>query len=102
MTIAHEEAVIDPAAELWDGAKVNGPVELRKALVRYSPAFVRSITEKMMTYALRRGVEYYDMPVVRSIVRDAAKNNNKFSSIVMGIVKSPPFLMRTKSVVNAN
>jgi len=93
--------IIDPAAELWDGTTVNGPVELRKALVRYSPAFVRSITEKMMTYALRRGVEYFDMPVVRSIVRDAGKNNNKFSSIVMGIVKSAPFQMRTKLVENA-
>jgi hypothetical protein len=93
--------IIDPAAELWDGTTVNGPVELRKALVRYSPAFIRSITEKMMTYALRRGVEYFDMPVVRSIVRDAGKNNNKFSSIVLGIVKSSPFQMRTKSVENS-
>jgi hypothetical protein len=92
--------VIDPVAELWDGTTVNGPVELRKALVRYSPAFVRSITEKMMTYAMRRGVEYFDMPVVRSIVRDAGKNNNRFSSIVMGIVRSAPFQMRTKSVEN--
>jgi mono/diheme cytochrome c family protein len=94
--------VIDPAAELWDGTKVKGPVELRTALLRYSPAFVRSITEKMMTYALGRGVEYFDMPVVRSIVQDASKNQNKFSSIVMGIVKSPPFQMRTKIAENAN
>jgi hypothetical protein len=75
---------------------------LRNALVRYSPAFVRSVTEKMMTYALRRGVEYYDMPLVRSIVRDAGKNSNRFSSIVMGIVKSPAFQMRMKTVENAN
>jgi hypothetical protein len=54
------------------------------------------ITEKMMTFALGRGVEYYDMPVVRSIVRDAEKNNNRFSSILMGIIKSAPFQMRTK------
>jgi hypothetical protein len=94
--------VIDPSAELWDGTKVNGPVELRKALLRYSPAFVRNMTEKMMTYALGRGVEYYDMPTVRSIVRDASKNQNKFSSIVMGVVKSPAFLTRIKSEENAN
>ena len=94
--------LIDPASELWDGTKVNGPVELRNALVRYSPAFVRSVTEKMMTYALGRGVEYFDQPVIRSIVRDAGKNNNKFSSIVMGIVKSAPFQMRMKSVESAN
>jgi hypothetical protein len=87
---------IDASAELWDGAKVNGPVELRQHLLYYSPQFVRMITEKMMTYALGRGVEYYDMPVVRSIVRDADKNNDRFSSILMGIIKSAPFQMRTK------
>ena len=55
-----------------------------------------------MTYALGRGVEYFDMPVVRSIVRDADKNHDKFSAIVLGIVKSPPFQMRVKSEDNAN
>jgi len=93
---------IDPSGELWDGTKVNGPVELRKALLHYSPAFMRNMTEKMMTYALGRGVEYFDMPIVRSIVRDAEKNQNKFSSIVLGIVKSPPFQMRVKVGENAN
>src|SRR5262245_51352294 len=88
--------LIDPSAELWDGTKVNGPVELRRALLRYSPAFVRNMTEKMMTYALGRGVEYFDMPVTRSIVRDADKNQDRFSSIVLGIVKSGPFQLRTK------
>ena len=90
--------VIDASSELWDGTKINGPVELRKALLRYSPQFVRMITEKMMTYGLGRGVEYFDMPVIRSIVRDADKNNDKFSSIVMGVIKSAPFQMRTKVV----
>jgi hypothetical protein len=87
---------IDASAELWDGSKVNGPVELRKALLRYSPQFVRMITEKLMTYGLGRGVEYYDMPVIRSIVRDAGAKNNRFSAIVLGIVKSAPFQMRMK------
>jgi hypothetical protein len=87
---------IDASAELWDGTKVNGPVELRQALLRYSPQFVRMITEKLMTYGLGRGVEYYDMPVIRSIVRDAAKNDYKFSSLLLGVIKSPPFQMRTK------
>jgi hypothetical protein len=59
------------------------------------------MTEKMMTYALGRGIEYFDMPVVRRIVRDADQNHDKFSSIVLGIVKSPPFLMRTKAEDNA-
>src|SRR5437660_1328434 len=93
---------IDPSAELWDGTKVNGPVELRQALLHYSPAFVRNMTEKMMTYALGRGVEYFDMPVVRSIVSDADKNHDKFSSIVLGIVKSPPFRTRAKMEESSN
>ena len=54
------------------------------------------ITEKMMTYAVGRGVEYYDMPVIRQIVRDADKNNDKFMLIVLGVIKSAPFQMRTK------
>jgi hypothetical protein len=95
-------SVIDVAAELWDGTKVNGPVDLRNALLHYSPAFVRMITEKMMTFALGRGVEFYVMPVVRSIVRDADKQNDKFSSIVMGIIKSAPFQMRTKVEESTN
>ena len=81
---------------MWDGTKVKGPAELRNALLRYSPQFVRMITEKLMTYGLGRGVEYFDMPVIRSIVRDAEKNKNRFTSIVLGIVKSPQFQMRMK------
>jgi hypothetical protein len=88
---------IDASSELWDGTKVNGPIELRQALLRYSPQFVRMITEKLMTYGLGRGVEYYDMPVIRSVVRDADKNNDKFSSILMGVIKSAPFQMRTRA-----
>jgi mono/diheme cytochrome c family protein len=90
------EAPLNVAVELYDGQKVSGPSELRKALLRYSPQFVRTFTERAMTYALGRGVEYYDMPVVRSIVRDAEKQDHKFMAIVMGIVNSPPFQMRTK------
>ncbi len=87
---------IDASAVLWDGTKVNGPVELRQALLHYSPQFVRMITEKLMTFGLGRGVEYDDMPVIRSIVRDADKNNDRFPSILMGVIKSAPFQMRTK------
>ena len=88
---------INASSELFDGTKINGVADLRNALLRYSPQFVRSLTEKLMTYALGRGVQYYDMPVVRGIVRDAARNNYRFSSIVVGIVKSAPFQMRTKA-----
>jgi hypothetical protein len=89
---------LDTSAVLWDGTKVNGPVDLRQALLRYSPQFVRMITEKLMTFGLGRGVEYEDMPVIRAIVRDAEKNDNRFQSILMGIVKSGPFQTRTKQV----
>jgi hypothetical protein len=87
--------------ELWDGTKVNGPSELRQHLLYYSPQFVRMMTEKMMTFAVGRGVEYYDMPVIRSIVRNSEKSNYRFSSLVMGIVKSAPFQTRVKAAETA-
>ena len=89
-------SVIDPAGQLFDGTPINGPVSLRQALLRYSPQFVRTVTEKMMIYGLGRAVEYSDMPVIRAIVRDAGASNYKFSALVMGIVKSPPFQMKMK------
>ncbi len=82
---------IDTAGKLVDGTQVNGPVDLRKALLAHSDEFVQTFTEKMMTYALGRGVEYYDMPAIRKIVRNAKADNYKFSSIVMGIVSTPAF-----------
>jgi hypothetical protein len=85
---------IDATARLVDGTEIDGPVELREALLKYSDQIVRNVTDKLLTYAIGRGTEYYDAPVVRSIVRDAAADNYSFSSIVMGIVTSEPFLMR--------
>jgi hypothetical protein len=87
---------VNTSDQLVDGTKVDGPASLRAALVSRSPQFIRTLTQNLMVYALGRGVEYTDMPVVRSIVRDAAKNNNKFSSIIVGIVKSAPFQMNMK------
>ena len=95
-------APIDASSELFDGQKINGVVDLRNALLRYSPQFIRNITEKLMTYAVGRRVEYYDMPVVRAIVRDAGKQNNRFSSIIVGIVKSAEFQMRVKGSDSAS
>ena len=95
-------APIDASVQLYDGQQVNGPVGLRQALLRYSPQFVRMFIEKMMTYALGRGVEYYDMPVIRSIARDAANADNRFSTIVLGIVRSAQFQMRVKAEERAN
>ena len=91
-----EGSPIDGSGVLVDGTKVDGVASLRGVLVRYSAQYVRVVTEKLLTYALGRGVEYPDMPLVRSIVRDAAKDNYRFSSLVMGIVKSAPFQMNTK------
>jgi hypothetical protein len=85
---------IDASGKLVDGTPVNGPADLRNALMKHPEQFVRTLTEKLMTYALGRSVEYYDMPTVRAIVRDAARDNYRFSSIVMGIVRSPAFQMR--------
>ena len=90
---------IDASVQLFDGQQVDGPVGLREALMRYSPQFVRMFTEKMMTYALGRGVEYSDMPAIRSIVRDVASENNRFSSLVLGVARSAQFQMRVKEAV---
>jgi cytochrome c551/c552 len=87
---------VDASSQLTDGTKINGVVDLRNALLRYSPQFARVVTEKLLTYALGRGVEYQDMPVVRAIVREAARNNYRFSTLVEGIVKSEPFQMNRK------
>ena len=89
-------APLDTAGTLADGSKVNGPVELREAIASRPAAFTTVITEKMLTYALGRGLEPSDMPVVRRIVKKAAQNDYRLSSIVMGIVESAPFQMRTK------
>ena len=89
---------IDPTGVLVDGSKLNGVAGLREALLRYSPQFVRVMTERLMTYALGRGVEYYDMPLVRKIVRDAEPGRYKFSSLVLGVVRSEPFQFNTKGL----
>jgi hypothetical protein len=91
---------IDASVKLFDGQEVSGQAGLRNALLRYSPQFVRMITEKMMTYAIGRGVEEVDMPALRTIVRNAAKDDYRFSSILLGVVKSPQFQMRAKLAEN--
>ena len=85
---------VDPSGQLADGTPVGGPVALRAALLKHPEQFVRTITEKLLTYGLGRGLEYYDMPVVRAIARDAAGQRSRFSSIVLGIVKSPSFQLK--------
>ena len=85
-----------PAASCPDGTKVSGVVDLRNSLIRYSDQFARVVAEKLLTYALGRGVEHEDMPMVRSIVRQSAGSNYRFSSLVLGIVKSQAFQMNMK------
>jgi mono/diheme cytochrome c family protein len=93
----HDEGQpIDASGVLPDGTKVDGVASLRRALMRYSDQFARVVAEKLLTYALGRGTEYPDMPMVRSIVRDASANNYRFSSLVMAIVKSDSFQMNMK------
>ena len=91
-----EKNPVNASGELVDGTKLNGPADLRQALVGRSDAFVTTATEKLLTYALGRGVHYYDMPAVRSIIHDAARNDYRFSALVLGIVKSAPFQMKVK------
>ena len=88
---------LDASGQLADGRVVNGVVALRDALVARSDVFVQTLTEKLMTYALGRGLQYYDMPPVRDVVRKAARQDNRFSAIIMGIVSSPAFQMRAVS-----
>jgi hypothetical protein len=85
---------VDASGQLIDGTKVDGVVALRQALVREPETFVRTFTEKLLTYAVGRGPIAADMPVARSIVRGARGNNYRFSSLVLGIVHSAPFQMR--------
>jgi len=86
---------INAAGELADGTKIDGVVALRKAIVSRPDVFVGTLTEKLLTYALGRGLDYHDMPAVRAIVRDAARHDYRFSEILLGVVHSVPFQMRT-------
>ena len=88
---------IDSSGQLADGTPINGVADLRQTLaLSYSLQFARNVTERLLAYAVGRGVGYYDMPTVRAIVRDAARNSYRFSSLVLGIVKSDAFRMNMK------
>jgi mono/diheme cytochrome c family protein len=87
---------VDAKGTLVDGTKLNGAKELRGALVKYSPQFVRVTIEKMLIYGLGRGTEYYDMPLVREIYKNAGKDNYRFSALVAAVVASEPFQMNQK------
>jgi hypothetical protein len=84
---------IDPTSKLFDGTPLDGPASLRQAILKHSDAFIDTLTEKLMAYAVGRRMEHYDMPAIRAITRNAQKENNRFSSFILGIVKSPAFQM---------
>jgi hypothetical protein len=85
---------VDASGGLPDGSSFAGIGGLRQAILNRPELFVTTLTEKLMTYALGRGVEYYDAPAVRAVTRNARAGDYRFSSIVLGIVKSTPFQLR--------
>jgi hypothetical protein len=88
------ETQIDASAVLPDGSRFDGPQGLRSWLLTHPEQVVTAVTEKMLVYALGRGIEYYDAPAVRKVVRDAARSDNSFQSLIVGIATSAPFEMR--------
>jgi len=95
---SHDEgSPIDASAQLFDNTMVDGPIALRQWTTRYSGQFVRVSIEKLLTYALGRGLEHQDMPLVRSIARDVAQQDNRFSALVLAVVRSAPFQTNTKT-----
>src|SRR5690606_19199401 len=88
------DAPIDASTTLPGGTAIEGPVELRRALLRRPDQFVQALTEKLMMYALGRELEYFDMPQVRAVVREAARQDYRFPAIVSGIVASDAFRMQ--------
>jgi len=90
---------VDANGVLYDGTKMGGPADLRAALLTKSESVIRNFTDNLMSYALGRRIEYFDQPTVRSIVKKAGQNGNRFSAFVMGIVSSPAFQMSTAEAV---
>src|SRR5580658_3208999 len=86
---------IDATGQLSDGTKIDGVVSLRAALLSRPELFAETLTEKLLIYGLGRGLDYRDMPTVRAILRDASRDNYRFSALILGVVHSAPFQMRT-------
>ena len=88
---------IDSSGVLLDGTKVDGPASLRQALLNRPDQFAGTLAEKLLTYALGRGLDFNDAPAVRKIAAQAAADKYRFSSLVLGIVRSTPFQMKVKT-----
>ena len=91
--IKDNEVPVDVNGDLYDGTRMEGPAGLRAALIKHQDMFLTGFTESLLTYALGRRVEYTDMPMIRAIVRDAAKKDNKLSAFILGVVNSNAFKM---------
>jgi hypothetical protein len=85
---------VDANGVMYDGTKLSSPVTLRDAIASHNEAFINAFAENLLQFALGRVLETRDMPTVRGVVREAAKNNYRFSSFVQAVVKSTPFQMR--------
>jgi hypothetical protein len=85
---------IDASGQLVDGTRIEGPVSLRQALLRHQEEFAGTAASKLLTYALGRGVEYFDEPAIRKIVSESAQWDYRWSDLILGIVRSTPFQMR--------
>ena len=88
------ESASIPPASLTDGTKIDGVIDLREALLKHPDVLVNTVTEKLLTYALGRGLEPEDMPTVRAIVRQSERDGYRFTSLIEGVVNSTPFRMR--------
>ncbi len=91
---------IDPRGELWDGTKVESPADLSKALLKQRETLLQTFTRNLLAYGLGRRVEAFDMPTIRTIVRDAGKRDHRFSSYIIGVVNSPAFRMRREQTAD--
>ncbi|MGI8743429.1 MAG: DUF1592 domain-containing protein [Bryobacteraceae bacterium] len=91
---------VDATGQMYDGTKLDGPASVRRAVLNHSDAFIGTFTENLLAYGLGRVIDYRDMPFVRGIERDAAKNGNRFSSFILAITKSIPFQMRVEQAVS--
>jgi len=96
-SVAPGSGPIDSSGTLPDGTPFNGPAGLRDVLMKKRDMFVETFTERLLTYALGRGLEEYDQAAIRKVTREAAADNQTWSSIILGIVKSTPFQMRRVS-----
>ena len=100
-TKSESNEMVDASGEMPNGTKFEGPIGLRQVLLTRREQFVETVTEKLLMYATGRGMEYYDFPAIRTIVREAAGHDYRMSSLIFGVIKSAPFQMR-RSMERAN